>query len=118
MSLIRNSRSPTPKASVHARSVPNDFKSDLYDCLNDTSICYYGLFCPTCLAAENWAAANHETCSLVHWLFLVSPFWTRQILRKRYEMPQAICEDCLTYTFCCYCAICQDARELQNDKKQ
>ena len=108
----RSSRSPSPipVAMAHHRG---SLKTNLFGCCSDIPICIQGIFCLGCLAAENWAAIRRENCTCWHCIYVVSPVWTRQEIRKRRGMPPNFCADCMIYSCCSCLAICQDAREIK-----
>lgn len=91
-----------------------DYQTKLTACCIDQSTCLYGLFCPTCLAAQNWADLNEESCSIYHIMCSFNPFWTRQYLKQQVGMEYNFAADCCVFLCCCPCAICQDAREIKS----
>ena len=42
-----------------------------------------------------------------------NPFWTRRMIRIRYNIEPDEKHDCICFTFCAPCNICQDTRELK-----
>jgi Cys-rich protein (TIGR01571 family) len=94
------------------------YHSGLCSCLLDFPSCFYGLFCPCCLNAANLATARDEDCHVVHCIFCVCPFWTRQVVKQGKGISLSYGQDCLVTSCCTPCAICQDSRELHWDFSQ
>lgn len=91
----------------------NDYHSRLCDCFGDCSSCLLGMFSPCLLNASNISQLRGEDCRATHCLCCHCPFWTRQLLRKKNQMPRDVIHDCIVFTFCSPCAICQDSREIR-----
>ncbi|EAY06609.1 hypothetical protein TVAG_056030 [Trichomonas vaginalis G3] len=90
----------------------NDYNTTLLNCFADSSVCVLGCFCPCILSGKNMARMLNEDYRPVYGLCCPSPFWTRRLLRIRYNFEPDEGHDCLIFTFCLPCGICQDAREL------
>jgi Cys-rich protein (TIGR01571 family) len=90
-----------------------EFESGLCGCFEDCGICLKGSCFPGCLAADNWAKANGNECSIFDYCCLVSSFWTRELIRKHFNLSKDRGSDCCTVCCCHPLAICQDARNLK-----
>ena len=83
--------------------------------MQDTGSCIFGAFCLPCLNGQNHAKIREEECTLCHVWNIHAPYWIRKELEKRNsEDATNDCNDCLMTTFCAPCAVCQDARALQD----
>lgn len=90
------------------------FSTPLFSCFSDMKICCFGMWCPICLNALNWANIQNEKCSFWHCFYRTSSFWVRQHIKSRYAIEENYVGDCIITIFCYQCALCQDARELKN----
>ncbi|EAY02871.1 putative Cys-rich domain containing protein [Trichomonas vaginalis G3] len=91
-----------------------EFSYGLLSCFEDCGVTVYVCFCLDCALANNWAMTRSESCNLCHLCCLVSPYWTRQVIRTRRHMRRETFGDCLVMVCCLPCMICQDQRELKN----
>lgn len=91
-----------------------DFGTELFDMMVDTNLCLYTAFCCPCSIASNWSIAMDQQCGIIQCLCAQNPYYTRQLIRTRKHMKRDCGYDCLVFTFCQCCAICQDGRELKN----
>jgi Cys-rich protein (TIGR01571 family) len=55
----------------------------------------------------------NEDSRCLYTICMPSPFWTRRLIRMKYEFPAQDCRDCFCICCCAPCNICQDARELK-----
>ncbi|OHT01464.1 hypothetical protein TRFO_31736 [Tritrichomonas foetus] len=95
----------------------SDFSTGLCDCFSDCGVCIYVTCCIECAVADNWARSRREDCSLCHLIAFSHPVWTRDNIRMMLgQREKQYAGDCLVYTFCTPCAVCQDARELKNNR--
>lgn len=92
-----------------------NYSTRLCGCFGDLPTCLYGCCCPGCLNASNLAAIRKENCGLFHYCFGFRSYWIRQLIRNEYEFGSDECDDCIAVCFCHCCAICQDAREINNN---
>lgn len=42
-----------------------------------------------------------------------NPFWTRRLIRIKYNIEPDESADCMMFLCCAPCSVCQDARELK-----
>lgn len=87
----------------------------MFGCLDDIPVCLCSYFCTPVVTSISWARSRDENCNLFHLCCQPAcPMWTRANIRKKKCIDGSMMEDCLVYTFCFYCAISQDYRELRN----
>nr|GMD17011.1 protein PLANT CADMIUM RESISTANCE 7-like [Ipomoea batatas] len=102
------------------------WSTNLFGCLADFNTCLKTCFCP-CITSGQIAEIVSEgktSCleaTIIHglllYLFIAPSIYTclnRSKLRKRFKLKGNNFTDCLTHTFCCFCALCQEYRELYN----
>eukprot|EP00824_Muranothrix_gubernata_P020041 TRINITY_DN40264_c0_g1_i1.p2 TRINITY_DN40264_c0_g1~~TRINITY_DN40264_c0_g1_i1.p2 ORF type:complete len:133 (-),score=27.34 TRINITY_DN40264_c0_g1_i1:98-448(-) len=94
-------------------AAPTTWSSGIFDCFNDFNSCLCGLCCGCCVAAQNKAAVDDRPTTLCDYLFCPPEYFTRQQIRAKYGMEEAVCGDCMLMICCGPCALCQDARELK-----
>lgn len=71
-----------------------------------------------------YIVGSHAACleaTIIHglllYLFIAPSIYTclnRSKLRRRFKLKGNNFTDCLTHAFCCFCALCQEYRELYN----
>jgi Cys-rich protein (TIGR01571 family) len=113
----------TPSISTQPNSNPSlnlspKWKSSLFDCFDDCSICCQGLICPCCLFGKIASKINHRSCC-ENCLCYLTCFQCclhtsfRNSLRKKYLLPEEPCNDCCIGWFYGPCGLCQEAREIK-----
>nr|XP_034973248.1 cornifelin-like [Zootoca vivipara] len=103
----------TQPAAVN-RCLPSpyrDWKSGLWDCSSDQTICFCGIFCLPCLTCK--VGAEYGECFCVPFLpgALVA---MRTGLQEQLRIKGCVCCDWCAFCCCCPCALCQMARELKS----
>lgn len=90
----------------------NEFNTGLFNCCADMKICCKGTFCMCCLSGQNMSSVMNEDPRCLYYVCCPSPFWTRKLIRTKYNIEPNDCVDCVSFAFCFPCGICQDAREI------
>ncbi|KAL5726265.1 hypothetical protein ACHQM5_009320 [Ranunculus cassubicifolius] len=106
--------------------IPSPWTTGLFGCFDDMPNCLITALCP-CVTFGQIAEISERgmtTCfsaGCIYCLilgFLGCPcFYSccfRSKLRMIFTLPEAPCADCFVHTFCEYCALCQEYRELKN----
>jgi len=121
MGIIRDRQlDPIPKI------LPSDHLFDgLFDCSEDVNVCILGCCCPAILIARTYHMAKLGN---YHWVLIgisffylpvLSPlllfilFWYRMRLRSAAHISPDHCGDCMASCCCPSCAICQEARHME-----
>ena len=95
-------------------SGPAEFSTGLCGCFDDFGVCLYGCFCTTCLMCQNQAKVEGTKCGCRQACCPLFEYNTRQIIRRRKNMNEECCVDCMTVGYFLPLVVCQDARELNN----
>eukprot|EP00210_Caulerpa_lentillifera_P007324 g7000.t1 len=104
----------------------------LFDCLNDIDICIVTISCPCLVFADNRNRLHGGPTNGVHsegidpclayciimtisacTLQCLYAYSTRTDIRRKYDLAEQPCDDCLTHVCCHFCALCQEYRELK-----
>ncbi|KAH9496661.1 Placenta-specific protein 8 protein [Bulinus truncatus] len=88
--------------------------SGLFDCCSDIPVCLCTTFCYTCMAMK--VASDMEEFVCLPCCVPAATLTMRVKMRAQERIPGSICNDCLTEAFCCYCSLCQLAREVKTVK--
>eukprot|EP00999_Lentomonas_sp_LEN2_P001248 NODE_2268_length_610_cov_79.552795_g2218_i0.p1 GENE.NODE_2268_length_610_cov_79.552795_g2218_i0~~NODE_2268_length_610_cov_79.552795_g2218_i0.p1 ORF type:complete len:121 (-),score=14.99 NODE_2268_length_610_cov_79.552795_g2218_i0:44-406(-) len=100
-----------------AEIAQSQWNTGLLDCTVDLATCIKGMTCPFYLLGKNKADVDGRPMSFMDLLGMPSVYFTRQQLRAKYGMGNEDLKDAVAVMFCCPCAMCQDARELQIRKQ-
>ncbi|XP_009604568.1 protein PLANT CADMIUM RESISTANCE 7-like [Nicotiana tomentosiformis] len=100
------------------------WSTNIFACCRDPKNCLKTCFCP-CITSGQIAEIVSEgrtSCMegvIINFLLccfcLAAPlytFYNRVKLRRKFKLEGNGVLDCLTHTLCCYCALCQEYREL------
>jgi Cys-rich protein (TIGR01571 family) len=94
------------------------WKTSLFDCFDDCSICLQGCICPCCLFGKIASKFNERSC-LENCLCYLTCFQCcmhtafRYSIRRKYLLPAEPCNDCCVGWFYGPCGLCQEAREIK-----
>ncbi|KAE8770636.1 Cell number regulator 1 [Hordeum vulgare] len=116
------------RALVHAPPPTTPWTTGLYDCTEDRGNCWLTCLCPCItfgLVAEivdRGAMASGASTALYMLIGLASAWWFTPIytcfyrtkMRAQYGLQEDPCPDVCVHTFCEWCALCQEYRELHN----
>ncbi|KAM4016365.1 cornifelin homolog B-like [Anomaloglossus baeobatrachus] len=91
----------------------SQWHSEVNDCCEDMGICLCGAFVP-CILACKVAKDYGECCCLPCLPGTIIAMRTG--VRERHHIPGSICNDCVCFTFCGPCTLCQLAREVKHRK--
>ena len=96
-------------------SDPPDWPDDIFSCLDDVGLCCQGFFCLCCVLSDNYKKVdNPDNCTKGCFASKMSEFWVRQTIRRRQNMPEDFCNDCILSRTCLLpLAACQTQRALR-----
>ncbi|KAJ6244301.1 duf614 family protein-related [Anaeramoeba flamelloides] len=100
--------------SHHTTIVTTYWGSSLLGCFSNPKICLMTLFCMPCQLAKNKASVDQRECTICDCLCGPREYFTRQQIRSKYGFEQATLMDCIVTGPCLPCAVCQDAREIED----
>ncbi|XP_030529205.1 protein PLANT CADMIUM RESISTANCE 2-like [Rhodamnia argentea] len=102
------------------------WSTGLCDCFTDVKSCCITIWCP-CITfgriseivdkGTSSCIANGAIFALIHHLTLCACLYSclyRTKLKQEFGLRENRCHDCLAHTFCLYCALCQEYRELKS----
>ncbi len=101
---------------------PQEWKSGLFGCFDDCGSCCLTLWCPCVQYGKNYEKVHNDGCCSQGFLFCLLGSCglnccihsgLRSDVRQRYNIQEG-CNDWLVTCFCVTCAICQEARELED----
>ncbi|KAF3644070.1 protein PLANT CADMIUM RESISTANCE 12 [Capsicum chacoense] len=111
-------------STIEMHVVEGQWSSGLCDCFNDPINCVTTCFFPSITMGENAEIISKGETSCIAattiYFLLCSigcqggyGFYYRSKLRKLLGLPKQTCKDNLVHGCCCFCAICQEHRELK-----
>lgn len=92
------------------------FEANLFDCSADYGICCYSTWCYPCALSYAWADVRDEDCTICH--FYSFEIYIKSNIRKARGMRPDYCKDKRASTFCPFCSLTQDIREIQFIKNE
>jgi len=128
--LLQPGHLNSPPQSVVASPIPNNWSSELCDCFQNMDICCKTFLCPCLTFAQNFQksfqsypfSSNSFKClacfgfalNSCHCTTFISASKVRGRIRQIYSISGGSCQDCIsTLPCCCWCALCQEAREFK-----
>ncbi|XP_014350438.2 placenta associated 8, tandem duplicate 2 [Latimeria chalumnae] len=96
-------------AAVTHQPQPSEWKSGVFDCFEDKSICILGLCCLPILGCK--IASNMDECCLCGVSVAM-----RSVYRTKYNIPGSICSDFMWSIVFAPCTFCQLQRDI-NERK-
>ena len=91
----------------------NDFSTSIWECMDDTSSCCLGCFCPWVLHCNNATLIEGRSDCCRQCLCYFTEFNIRQTIRRRKNYEYNCVGDCCTLWCCHDLAQCQHNRELK-----
>jgi Cys-rich protein (TIGR01571 family) len=93
------------------------WKTGLCDCCSDCGICLLGCFALPCLYGRNNSKLDGSNCfcSCLSYVLCCGPIQHccfRSKIRNLYGIKGSSCNDICATFICCFCAVCQEAREI------
>lgn len=98
-----------------------EWKHSLFGCTDNMGVCLFTCFCPCCQYGKNAEMFEGASCFGNGCIYVVcfglqclchGPRRTR--MRLKYGLQEVCINDCVTTCCCTFCAICQEANELQS----
>ena len=102
----------------------SQFSEDLFECTSNMGVCLFGCCVPLGFVCQQIAAVSKSTgegylgscCLWALLIFCACPCIAGAVNRGKirlvYRIEGGFLNDCLTWTFCCPCAGCQEYREV------